>query len=52
MKNKCSTTLVYSTETGRICPECSRPVAHCECAAIKQALASASNAAADGVVRV
>jgi hypothetical protein len=27
LKTKLSTTLVYSTETGRICPDCSQPVA-------------------------
>ena len=52
MKNSPSTTLVYSTETGRICPNCSQPVAQCQCAANKRALAAASNAAADGVLRV
>jgi translation initiation factor 1 len=46
------TTLVYSTETGRICPDCSQPVAQCQCAANKLALAAASSAAADGVLRV
>ena len=52
MKSKLSTTLVYSTETGRICRDCSQPVALCQCAVNKQALAAASSAAADGVVRV
>jgi translation initiation factor 1 len=42
MKSKPSTTLVYSTETGRICPDCSQPVAQCQCAANKRALAAAS----------
>ncbi len=40
-------TLVYSTETGRICPGCGQPVARCAC--------DAKNKAAivgDGVVRV
>ena len=46
------TTLVYSTETGRICPDCSQPVAQCQCAARKRALATASSAASDGVLRV
>ena len=46
------TTLVYSTETGRICPDCSQPVAQCQCTARKQALTAASGAAADGVLRV
>jgi hypothetical protein len=52
LKTKPSTTLVYSTETGRICPDCSYPVAHCQCAANKRALAAASSAGADGVLRV
>jgi translation initiation factor 1 len=44
-ESKSSTTLVYSTETGRICTDCSQPVAQCQCAARKRALA-------DGVLRV
>jgi translation initiation factor 1 len=47
---------VYSTETGRICPDCGQSVAQCQCAANKRALAAAiangSGAAADGVLRV
>jgi translation initiation factor 1 len=46
----------YSTETGRICPDCSQPVVQCQCAARKRALAAAiangGGAAADGVLRV
>lgn len=38
--------LVYSTESGRICPGCRRPVAACSCKA------SAAPAAGDGNVRV
>ncbi|HTJ96573.1 MAG TPA: translation initiation factor Sui1 [Rhodocyclaceae bacterium] len=38
--------LVYSTETGRICPECSQAVAQCIC---KQKKSAPSG---DGVVRV
>jgi translation initiation factor 1 len=42
----------YSTETGRICPDCSQPVVQCQCAARKRALAAAiangGGAAADG----
>lgn len=38
--------LVYSSESGRICPECSRPVAGCICRKNKGA------AAGDGVVRL
>ena len=52
LKSQSTTTLVYSTENGRICPECSQPVAQCQCAAHKRALAAASSAATDGVVRV
>ena len=44
--------LVYSTETGRICPECSQPMAQCQCSANKKALAAAGAASADGIVRV
>jgi translation initiation factor 1 len=40
--------LVYSTEGGRMCPACRRPLADCNCAA-----AAAANARrGDGVVRV
>lgn len=38
--------LVYSTELGRTCPDCRRPVAECRCAA------GARPPAGDGVVRV
>lgn len=37
---------VYSTETGRICPDCAQPIATCRC---KQ---QARRPAGDGVVRV
>jgi translation initiation factor 1 len=49
-----STALVFSTETGRICPDCSQPVALCQCAANKRALAAgpAAQVATDGVLRV
>ena len=39
--------LVYSTEGGRMCPTCRRPVAQCTCGK-----AAPSSAAADGIVRV
>ncbi|MFC0169869.1 translation initiation factor Sui1 [Pseudoduganella danionis] len=32
-----SSRLVYSTETGRMCPACSQPVAQCRCKAAAQA---------------
>jgi translation initiation factor 1 len=41
--------LVYSTDTGRICPGCGEAVAVCRCAAIQ---AAAARPAGDGVVRV
>lgn len=52
MKNFPSHTLVYSTEIGRICPDCSQPVAQCQCAANQRAAAAAAGASADGVLRV
>jgi translation initiation factor 1 len=52
LKIKPSTVLVYSTESGRICTDCSQPVAQCQCAANKKALAAAGSASADGIVRV
>jgi len=45
MKNSSGSSLVYSTETGRICPGCRQPIAHCACKAT-------TIAAGDGVVRV
>jgi len=42
--------LVYSTEGGRMCPQCRRPLADCRCAAL--ARADASGARGDGVARV
>lgn len=38
--------LVYSTETGRVCPQCRQPVAQCVCGA------PPPRPAGDGVVRV
>ena len=40
--------LVYSTEHGRTCPECRRPIAQCACAAARAARPTPS----DGIVRV
>jgi translation initiation factor 1 len=45
MKSSSNTGLVYSTESGRMCPGCRRPLAECTCKA-KAALTG------DGVVRV
>ena len=38
--------LVYSTETGRLCPQCHRPVADCVCGKDRPA------ATGDGIVRL
>ena len=49
MKNKMlSSALVYSTEAGRMCPDCRQPVAACVC----KANARSAMPAGDGVVRV
>ena len=45
MKSNISGGLVYSTDAGRMCPECRRPVASCICK--QKAIAKT-----DGVVRV
>lgn len=45
MKSSSTGGLVYSTESGRMCPECRQPLAQCMC---KQKAATAG----DGVVRV
>ena len=39
--------LVYSSESGRMCPACRRPLAHCACART-----SRPAVAGDGIVRV
>jgi len=46
MKNNLSGGLVYSTESGRMCPACRKPVAGCICKLAK------TSTATDGVVRV
>jgi translation initiation factor 1 len=48
MRKPASGVLVYSTEGGRMCPACRRPLAECECAATAAARARRG----DGVVRV
>ena len=45
MKRSSSGGLVYSTESGRMCPDCRQPVAACACSA-------AARVVGDGVVRV
>ena len=42
-----STRLVYSTETGRICPDCGKPLADCACKS-----AAKAKPAGDGNVKV
>ena len=47
MKSKSSQGgLVYSTDSGRMCPTCRQPMASCRCSA------AAPKAAGDGIVRV
>ena len=41
--------LVYSTDRGRFCPDCSNPEAECECADLKESRRVAN---LDGVVRI
>ncbi|OYU76313.1 MAG: stress response translation initiation inhibitor YciH [Burkholderiales bacterium PBB5] len=41
--------LVYSTDAGRICPDCRQPVASCQCKALA---AQAAVAQGDGIARV
>ena len=45
MKSSSNSSLVYSTETGRMCPDCRHPVAECICKARTAILG-------DGVIRV
>ena len=42
--------LVYSTETGNICPSCQKPVADCTCK--KKKSRSQPNIKIDGIIRV
>ncbi|MET0541775.1 MAG: translation initiation factor Sui1 [Variovorax sp.] len=46
-KNESASRLVYSTEAGRICPDCGQPVAACVCGQQRNAVP-----AGDGIVRV
>jgi translation initiation factor 1 len=46
MKRSSNSGLVYSTDGGRMCPECRRPIAECMCKA------KAAAPTGDGVVRV
>lgn len=50
-KSDAATRLVYSTESGRICPGCGQPVAACICRRQQQQQA-AVRPATDGIVRV
>jgi translation initiation factor 1 len=44
--------LVFSTGTGRLCPECARPIAECRCKRSKAAQPAALAPKGDGIVRV
>jgi len=52
MTNKSFSSLVYSTDSGRMCPVCRQPVAQCQCLSAAQTKVVAAQAASDGVVRV
>jgi translation initiation factor 1 len=45
-RSNTSSRLVYSTESGRLCPQCHRPVAECVCGKDRPA------ATGDGIVRI
>lgn len=49
MSRNTSGGLVYSTDGGRMCPDCRKPVAQCVC---KARGAAAAATAGDGIVRV
>jgi translation initiation factor 1 len=46
-----SSRLVYSTDSGRACPACGQPLAHCSCKA-RAAAQLRTQQAGDGIVRV
>ena len=46
MQSRSNSSLVYSTDQGRICPGCGRPVVECACAA-RQTVSKG-----DGIVRI
>ncbi|MEH6589498.1 MAG: translation initiation factor Sui1 [Halioglobus sp.] len=45
-RNDTSSRLVYSTESGRLCPQCHRPVADCVCGKDRPAVTG------DGIIRI
>jgi translation initiation factor 1 len=45
-----ATRLVYSTDTGRVCPGCGQPVTQCVCS--ENRAKAAATAPSDGIVRV
>jgi len=47
-RTNATTGLVYSTDSGRMCPVCRQPIAQCICAKAK----AAAPAPSDGIVRV
>ena len=47
-----SSRLVYSTGPGRLCPECTRPLAECRCRRSKPAQPAPTTPPGDGIVRV
>lgn len=47
-----SSNRVYSTDQGRICPDCNQPVKQCRCSKKNKAKDSSPAAKGDGIVRV
>jgi len=45
-----NTRLVYSTQTGRVCPSCQRPVSECKCK--KRKSKPQANIKHDGIIRI
>ena len=52
MRDDSNSRLVYSTETGRVCPTCGKAVTGCTCKKKRKGAASAPSVPADGIVRV
>jgi len=52
MKNSGNGGLVYSTDAGRMCPACRRPVAACTCKAGSGAVVAGAVITNDGIARV
>ncbi|SCX75536.1 translation initiation factor Sui1 [Desulfoluna spongiiphila] len=52
MTNDSNSRLVYSTETGRLCSSCGKPVKNCACRKKKKGASAGPAVKQDGIVRV